>query len=580
MLGSRWFRVALVGVVASAGAFALSGSEPLERAEGTLVDERFDRRGAQAPPSGVALVGINEDSFDALRTRWPFPRRLHARAIEHLLEAGARAVAYDVQFTEPSRPADDRALLRAAADPRVVLGTAKLNARYEPVVLGGADALRRRGGQVGVVYFPTDADGVWRRMERAIEGVPHMATLAARAAGAAVDRDAAPVDFAGPANTIPELRFSDVVRGRFDRAAVDGKVVVVGATAPSLLDRHATAAGPEMPGPEVMANAIATILDDYPLRDAPWAVGALLVVLAAVAPALATLRGPPWRALLQALLAGALGAVALLAGGQLAFDGGWIVPLATPLTALALGTVGAVALTYAVEVRARRHLRGEFERFAPAPVVDRLLDEHATSPRLASRRTEATVMFCDLRGFTSLAERLGAEQVIEVLNRYLDVVSDAVFGAGGTVVSYQGDGVMAVFGAPIERDDHAACALATARELVERGLPAFNRWLLAERFADAPMNAGIGLNSGPVMAGIVGSDRRVEFAAVGDATNVAARLQTLGRDHPAHQLFVSGTTYAALRDGDRAALAKLEQVELRGRREPVTVYVLAGRDGG
>jgi adenylate cyclase len=234
---------------------------------------------------------------------------------------------------------------------------------------------------------------------------------------------------------------------------------------------------------------------------------------------------------------------------------------------------GAVATTYALEVRHRRRLRATFERFVGPQVAEELLPRAGGSARLASRRVEASVLFCDLRGFTTLAEQLDAEQVIAVLNRYLELVSGAIFAHGGTVVSYQGDGVMAVFGAPLEQPDHARRAFAAARRIVEAELPRFNAWLREERIAVESLAAGIGINSGPVMAGAIGSGTRLEYTAVGDTTNVAARLQALSRDVPG-QLVVSASAQAQL--GPAAeALALHGEVELRGRREPVTVYALS-----
>jgi adenylate cyclase len=154
------------------------------------------------------------------------------------------------------------------------------------------------------------------------------------------------------------------------------------------------------------------------------------------------------------------------------------------------------------------------------------------------------------------------------------MVSGAVFDHGGTVVSYQGDGVMAVFGAPLEQPDHPARALAAARQIAGDGLPQFNRWLHDHRLSDRTLDVGIGLNTGPVMSGSVGSERRLEYAAVGDATNVAARLQALSRD-TTERIFVAASTVEKLRD-DVGGLRRFGEIELRGRTEPVTVYALHG----
>jgi adenylate cyclase len=568
---ARLLRALVVGLAAAgiAGGLALLDGGPVERAELALVDARFAVRGAEAAPPDVVVVAIDEATFAHLPYQWPFPRWIHARAIRRLLRAGARSVAYDVQFSEPSNRRDDRELLAAAADPRVILSVTELNDDRTPAVIG-ARRLAAGGGRVGMTLVPVDGDGVWRRVQGRVLGMPQLSVLAAGGDPATPSR---PIDFAGPAGTVRTIPFWRVASGRgFDPASVRGRIVVVGASAPSLQDLHPTPFGGDlMPGPELHANAIQTILDGYPLRDATTAIAILLVLAAGLLAPLATLAGSASRALAQALGAGLLGALALLGGAQLAFEAGTIVPVAAPLLALALGTLGAVALTYLFEVRARRALRTTFERFVAPDVAAELLPEGDAPARLESRRLEATVLFCDLRGFTTLAERLRAEQVIAVLNRYLDAVSGAVFAHGGTVVSYQGDGVMAVFGAPLPQDDHAARALHAAREILDEALPRFNAWLLEERLADAPLDAGIGLNTGYVMSGLVGSERRVEYAAVGDATNVAARLQALGRDLDG-RLFVSETTRERL-GAEATGLRRHGAVELKGRSEPVTVYV-------
>ena len=265
-------------------------------------------------------------------------------------------------------------------------------------------------------------------------------------------------------------------------------------------------------------------------------------------------------------------AAILLGGAHVAFLHGSIVPLVYPLTALALGTIATVGLRYSAERRERRLTRTMFSRFVPEAVVDELLDRDDAEPRLGGRRLVATVMFCDLRGFTRFAEGASAERVIEVLNRYLTEMSEAILDHGGTVVSYMGDGIMAVFGSPIERSDHAEAAFAAARDMLDQRLVAFNRWLEEQRVAQG-FQMGIGLSTGPVLSGNVGSERRLEYAAVGDTTNVAARLEAMTKDVPFALLIAESTR--ALIDDD-ADLVDLGPQDLGGRRLPVRVWALPG----
>jgi adenylate cyclase len=552
MLGGRLVRALVATAVAAAVGLATWHTGPVKRVEWNLVDARYDVRGTHDAP-GVVVVGIDEQSI-ARFGQWPFDRRLHARAIAALRAAGARKVVYDVQFATPTP--HDGPLLAAAAHPDVLLGATVFGADGRPQVI---DAARFRG-RIGFAGYEADDDGVVRRFSGTVSGVPLLPVLAAGGDPGVIDR---PIDFAGPAGTVAEISFADLLAGRFDRDAVRGRIAVVGATAEILQDQHATAAGAVMPGPEIQANVIQTLLDGSPLRDASTFAGVLLILLcAAVAPA-AALSGKLW----PPLAAGAGAIAVLLVGAQLAFDAGTIVPVAAPLLTIAIGTLGAVALTYATEVRARRRVRLAFERFVPPAVIDEVVKRDEMAPK----RVQATMLFCDLRGFTTLGERLDAEQVIAALNRYLEVVSGAIFDHGGTVVSYQGDGVLAVFGAPLEQSDHAARALAAAAQILDDALPAYNRWLADSGLSTQPLSAGIGVNSGPVMAGSVGSSKRLEYAAVGDTTNVAARLQGLGRDQDA-RLFVASTTVDQLPPDARASLRVLGPIELKGRREPVVVY--------
>ena len=191
----------------------------------------------------------------------------------------------------------------------------------------------------------------------------------------------------------------------------------------------------------------------------------------------------------------------------------------------------------------RAQTRDLFSRFVPDSVVAQVLDraDYEDDVRLGGELLRATVLFSDLRGFTSFAESREPSEVIGVLNRYLTEMSDAILDHDGTLVAYMGDGIMAVFGAPIPSEDHADRALAAAREMLER-LEGFNAWMREEGLGDG-FKMGIGLNTGDVMSGNVGSARRLEYTAIGDTTNTAARLEGMTKGTP-YQLFVADATYA------------------------------------
>jgi adenylate cyclase len=249
-----------------------------------------------------------------------------------------------------------------------------------------------------------------------------------------------------------------------------------------------------------------------------------------------------------------------------------VVSFVYPLAALILSGVGSLAVQLVTEAFERIRTRDLFSRFVPENVVDEVL-AGADGLRLGGVQREGTVMFTDLRGFTSFAETLTPAQVIEVLNHYLSEMSDAILDHGGTLVAYMGDGIFAVFGAPLELPDHADRALATAREMLDVRLPRFNAWLREEGLNENGFRMGIGLNSGHVMSGHVGSERRVEYAAVGDTTNTASRIEGLTKGTP-HQLLFSGSTKEAL-TSPPADLAHVGESEIRGRTATLELWTIA-----
>jgi adenylate cyclase len=214
-----------------------------------------------------------------------------------------------------------------------------------------------------------------------------------------------------------------------------------------------------------------------------------------------------------------------------------------------------------------------FCRFLPEHVVDDVLVRTDDDLRLGGVRTVGTVMFTDLRGFTAFSEDRPPELVIEALNRYFDETSDAILEHGGTLVAYRGDGFLAAFGAPIEIDDHADRALATARDMVEVRLPRFNEWLRANGLG-TEVRMGVGLNSGPFMSGNVGSLRRLEYTVHGDTVNTASRIEGLTKTLGG-PILLSESTRAALLDPPHD-LRPVGEVEVRGRQSAVALWSIDG----
>jgi adenylate cyclase len=219
----------------------------------------------------------------------------------------------------------------------------------------------------------------------------------------------------------------------------------------------------------------------------------------------------------------------------------------------------------------RERLRGVFSRFVPEHVVEEVLERTDDDLRLGGSRDVGTVMFTDLRGFTAFSEATAPQRVIELLNQYFGEMIDAIFEHGGTLVGYRGDGVLAVFGAPIPFDDHADRALAAAREMLEARLPRFNRWLAENGLGDG-FAMGVGLSSGHFMSGNVGSARQLEYTVHGDTVNTAARVETLTKT-AGRAILMAESTYVSLLNPP-PDLAFVGEFDVRGKESTLRLWTL------
>ena len=589
--GLLFAAVAAIAVALGALGYATNALRSLEL---NTVDTRFSIRGDREPRPDLVVVGIDTKTFENLRgvARWPFTHDFHARVVDRLRRDGAKVIGLDIQFSEPSNTDRQSLALLDAIDRanNVVASTTEMDK------LGNGNAFtyigvprsivksKKRGAVTDYVekdldvvvangLYPNDPGGVIRRMPHSLDGLKSFPiAVAEKARGRPIDPDSlggdtAWLDYYGPPPTVEHVSYSDVLQGKTEPGDFRDKIVIVGATIPVLQDLHPTSTSGEgeMAGPEIHAHAVGAALAGFPLGDSPTPLDVALIVLLGLVAPVASLRLSGLHAPALALAVGALYAVAT----QVAFNSGMVLSLVYPLAALALGAVGALAVHYVTEAFERERTRDMFARFVPESVVGEAL-EQADGVRLGGVGLDATVMFSDLRGFTSFAESLEPDQVITILNRYLTaMVDDAISPRGGTLVDYMGDGIMAVFGAPVEMDDHADRALAAARDKLSE-LEKFNEWLREEYGFEKSFRMGIGLNTGHVMSGNVGSERRLAYTAIGDTTNTAARLEAMTKGTP-YMIFMSDATRAALSE-EPADLVYVDEFEVRGRQEKVKLW--------
>ncbi len=564
-----------VAVVATAAGVALYLPDPFHFLELKTVDARFAIRGNQPPPAKFVVVAVDEATFTELGFHWPFAYKVHARVLDRINGDRPQAVALDIQFSEHSASglADDEKLAQAISNSngKVVIATTVVGAGGHTTLFGSQVTPADLSARAGDGQFPNDVDGAIRRMPYAIDGLKSLGVATAEVASR--HRIPAPpggdqwIDYYGPPGTIRTVSYARVYQGRVPKAFFRDKIVVIGASAPTLQDLHETAvsSGKLMSGPEIQANAIGTALRGFRLRHVGSGIDLLMIAVMGLLAPLASIR----LSLIGVVAVILTAAAALTFGTQLAFNSGRIVTFVYPLIALILSAMGALGGHYVLRAFEAVRVRDLFSRFVPADVVDHVI---AGELRLGGVRREGTVMFTDLRGFTSFAESLEPERVIDVINQYLGGMTEAILDHGGTLVSYMGDGIMALWGAPVAQPDHADRALAAAREMRSERLPTFNAWMAEQGFGHA-FRMGIGLNSGSVMSGNVGSERRLEYTAIGDTTNTASRLEGMTKG-TLHQIFVADSTREALRE-PQSDLVYVDELEIRGRAAKLKIWTLA-----
>jgi adenylate cyclase len=563
-------------------------------AELKALDSQFDLRGplpprrcSPPPPEGshastpIVIVSVDEGSFDELDRAWPWPRELHAEFLDIVSADRPAVIGLDILFAEPSGqgPADDAAL--AAAIKRagnVVLAAALTEVRepgYDKKNLTAPIPLVREGAAgFGIANFETDGDAFLRRAslsERHQDReIPSFDMLLLREAAKAGIRSSGIfpgqsflINYRGGPRTFCTIPYYQVIRGEVPPETFTGKIVLVGATSPVLHDLFPTPFAPtgNMPGVEVHANVLETLLLGIPIQPLPRGAPQALTVLAGAFAVWAGSTRRPFRAF--AVVAGA--GVVYLGLTHAAFVGWryWVPAVSVPL-ALALGYSGAAVQNFLNEQREKRRL----SRFFSPSVVREIVRSQDAAEALQSGRRRLTVLFSDIRGFTTLSERLTPEDVVEFLREYLTVMTDAVFTHGGTVDKYIGDAIMALYNVPFEAPDHAAQAVRTALD--------FQRRLegLAARFESrlgAPLRCGVGIHTGDAVVGTLGSAQRLEYTAIGDTVNLGSRLESITKDFDV-PIVISEATWVEVKDLFRTRY--LGEVTVKGKEVPVKIYTV------
>ena len=624
--------VAGLSIGLAAGLLALViGHTPLFRTfEAKVYDVRMRAAAASGQPrEDIALVEINEASLrdlEPLLGRWPWPRITHAQLIDFIAQGQPKVIAYDVLFGEPdtrlsfqygdsvlSGDQSDGELGRAiqqagnvvvladatfegvtgtlAQEQRFIPNTgypAKPDAVTRELITPPLDAYAAGARAIGHNYQPIDPDGVVRSVtpfisngERVVPSIGLAAAVEAAGldkAGVAFPREVR-VRYEAPPLTGDNARAYPSYEARHllasaealavgetpmvDPSVFKDRIVFVGVTAEGIGDVFSSPFENRgrLPGIVLHANAADNVLSGRAIARVPrWLNVVILFVPVLVIGILAA------RLSLFAGTGSSLAVMAAVTWMSFAmFSRGHWSFLAGPWLGMSLALFGGVGYQYFFEDREKRRVKQLFGRYVSKDVFDRLI-ENPSLAALGGDRREMSVLFSDIRGFTSVSEKGEPEAIVAQLNEYFGRMVDVVFRHHGTVDKFVGDMVMALFGAPLADAKHADHAVAAAIDMT-RELDALNaKWAAEGR---ATLDIGIGVNSGEMIAGNIGSDRIMSYTVIGDAVNLGARLESLNKDYGT-RIIISGRTRTLLTEAHD--LKPLGDVVVKGRTAAVAIY--------
>lgn len=590
----------LLGLLLALFWSALSLSGLLARPEWVFYHGLFEARGPLARPANVTVVGIDEASLEDLGV-WPPPRTVFAELIDGLLDAGAAVVALDVVFPQSQSPETDEAL---AAALRRHPGKVVLAANFQPVGAGHDEGEKlllpltpfRRAAGTGFVNLSYDADGAIHRfvpfhdVDLADASLPKhfpsfdvaiaQSYMLGRTPQWLTDQPGGwLIDYAGPPGHFQSASLTKVLEAiaRHDQTYLGqfkGGIALVGATSLRLQDQYPTpysatvlggGSATYMPGVEIHANVVNTLLTGHPIRRVPDGVRFGLMLLLGVAGAWALTRLKPWAGA-AASVAVTVGLVALAAGLFSALRL-WL-DVTSPLFLLASLYVAAVIEHFTRAELSRQYVRKTFEAYVAPEIVGELLKNPGLAPKLGGERREVSVLFSDVRNFTTISEQRQPEEVVEFLNAYLTAMADVILEQQGCIDKYIGDAILAIWGnvAPMSSEDAATRAVRAALGMKAKVEELRPQW---EARGFPYIDIGIGVNTGDAVVGNIGSPRKMEFGVIGDSINVASRLEGLTKNYGG-AILISGRTRELI--GERFACTFLEFVKVKGREQPVEIY--------
>ncbi len=598
----------------------------LKSLEMTTLDWRFRMRGVEpVDDSPVVLVTIDDDSFEALPARWPWPRSYYARVVENLTRAGAAVIGIDVilDVPEQTHPENDSSLAAAIRKSGKVVLARKLeqNTRLQSYsyLVEPIEILKQAADErMGLVSIQSDGDGIYRRypvaqvyndqllssfaleLIRKYRDYSPDVNIEASQNGVIFgeynipnfDGSSMLINYAGPRGTFLQYSFSSVIDDeRMDlgenydlnyfseNLLPDGvfkdKIVIIGSTVAELHDNFPTpflnfsGASNETPGAEILANAANTVLQENYYRKA-WPLLTLMVILLLAAVIIFLcfrLSSIGSTALtLAIILLYATAAFYLFASER------WVLEMVFPILTLFMTFVSVNLVNYYQEQKEKKRIMGAFQQYVPAKVIQELM-ENPEKLTLGGEERVMSVLFTDVANFTTISESLTPRELVKLINEYLSEMTEIVLRHDGIIDKYEGDAIMAEFGAPIYYKDHAMKACCAALEMQKHLKELSRAWRRAGR---PVLTCRAGINTGNMIVGNMGSKKVFDYTVLGDEVNLASRLE--GANKPfGTKIMISDATYEEVKNG--IVTRPLDRIVVKGKSKPVKVHEVIAKKG-
>lgn len=512
--------------------------------------------GGRAALDSIVIVAIDDKSIQEIG-RWPWSREVWIETLPKLNES--KVIGIDVGFFETETEEIDEELGRVLGELNVVVPVEYLF--EEKTILKPIPQIKSTRGYINVI---TDRDGKTRAFNPNIEGEykSFAEEVYKKYWDAPIEmKNRELINYVGPAGSYKTYSFSDVEKGDFK-----DKIVLIGATAPNLHDEvHAPGSARPMPGVEVHANIIQMMITKkFITKENNWWT-VLRIILISIIIGLLFYYLPIWASILSTI---GLMIINLLLTIWLFGQGTIINIIYVPIVSVVSYTSTAL-YHYIHEKRHRKQIVGAFEKYVSKDVIKHIM-EHPDRLKLGGEKREITVFFSDIRGFTSISEKLKPEELVHLLNEYLTEMTEIILKHNGVVDKYMGDAIMAFWGAPLEQPKHAERACQASLDMEKRLKELQNKW---NKEGIPALEIGIGMNTGYAVVGNMGSENRFDYTAMGDTINLGSRLEGINKQYGT-RIIISETTKKKL--GKEFITRKLDAVKVKGKKEPVVIYELIG----